>query len=268
MEQNHISILSKYPNNIINIGNNDCLYFDNIINKNFYDIYNEVNWDNILNKEKKISRLVSVQSSNYTVQGKEIIPLYRHPTCVYIRPDNWTPIVKKIKDQIDLFFNLNPEYLNHALIQEYNKDSYIKSHSDKTLDINDESVIITASFGATRILDFTDKKKINKKQSVILDDGSLFILGSSTNRLFNHGIIDKKKKKDCELINNGKRISITFRSIGTFINDLNEITGKGCLKVQRSEIDQKNELKDAFYRENTTIEKEEYTNGFSIINVF
>jgi hypothetical protein len=139
--------------------------------------------------------------------------------------------------------------VNHVLIQHYRTGAdYISDHSDKTIDINRNSFIVNVSLGAQRIMTLRQKKDKNIReqerltvpttptnstshhtqppprptQRIPLPDNSLFILGLETNKKWLHGISTDKRplstKSPSEQINNGARISLTFRWIGTFIN--------------------------------------------------
>jgi alkylated DNA repair dioxygenase AlkB len=98
--------------------------------------------------------------------------------------------------------------LNFCLVNLYRdgKD-YIGYHSDKTNDLiptaQDEYIIVSLSFGATRRMLFSSRK--TKKEYVItLTSGDLLIMRGKTNKYWKHAIA---KDPDCD----SPRISLTFR---------------------------------------------------------
>ena len=114
-------------------------------------------------------------------------------------------------------------------------------HADKTLDVAYGSVIINLSLGATRTLVLrTKREQANGIRTpiprdatrVMLHHGSLFVLGCKTNQTMTHEIKRDKQHlvvaapkgqdktqwlSSSELEYNKCRISITFRSIATFM---------------------------------------------------
>lgn len=162
--------------------------------------------------------------------------------------------------------------VNHVLIQHYRTGAdYISDHSDKTIDINRNSFIVNVSLGAQRIMTLRQKKDKTVReqerltaptqtssttstnspshhtqppprptQRIPLPNNSLFILGLETNKKWLHGISTDKRplstKSPIEQINNGARISLTFRWIGTFINPTrNTIWGIGARSKNRED---------------------------------
>lgn len=161
--------------------------------------------------------------------------------------------------------------MNHVLIQHYRTGAdYISDHSDKTIDINRHSFIVNVSLGAQRVMTLRQKKDQHAReqerqagstptsststdstshhtqppprltQRIPLPDNSLFILGLETNKKWLHGISTDKRplstKSPVEQINNGARISLTFRWIGTFVNPTrNTIWGIGARAKNRED---------------------------------
>lgn len=75
------------------------------------------------------------------------------------------------------------------------------------------------------------------------------------------------EKNPDELIHNGERISFTFRTIATFIDETGNITGQGEPKIKG--IDDKMEMLKAFSHENHQNEfdwNKEYGCGFNALN--
>lgn len=113
----------------------------------------------------------------------------------------------------------------------------IGEHSDKTIDITKNSVICNFSFGATRIIQFKKKMKVDEKYEytkIPLPNDSLVLFDMYTNKNYKHVIrSDRRPESELtpeELLNNKMRISITFRSISTFVsNDKLKIFGQGAI---------------------------------------
>ena len=183
----------------------------------------------------------------------DVRPLYRHPidscSCSLVA---FTPAVLKIKGAIEkLLYSTGQCSFNHCLIQLYRDgDDSISEHSDKTLDILNDSVICNFSVGATRTLILRKKCAYSKNLGVSVDDGdydaqmerdtrrfslphnSLFVMSLGTNRDYTHQIKqDKRAPRDKTREEEGIRISFTFRSIATFYNcKYGVVFGQGALR--------------------------------------
>lgn len=164
-----------------------------------------------------------------------IQPIYRHPAADQPALQHWTPTVRSLRDLVQ---KIAGQPINHALIQIYrNGNDYISEHADKTLDVARNSIIFSLSLGATRTMFLRGKREQSNgvKTSmpriatrVPLHHGSLFGLGWKTNQTMTHEIKRDKRqardKTDQELEYNGRRISITFRHIATFIMHVPNVT--------------------------------------------
>ena len=144
--------------------------------------------------------------------------------------------------------------MNHALIQYYRtgKD-YISEHSDKTIDVVRGSNIVNVSLGAQRVMILRSKRDKRPQeeqgtatsqpsldappprnsQRIPLPHNSMFVMGPETNAKWLHGINHDnrplKQKSDAERYQDGERISLTFRHIGTFLTaDESKIYGQGA----------------------------------------
>jgi alkylated DNA repair dioxygenase AlkB len=102
--------------------------------------------------------------------------------------------------------------LNSCLVNWYQDgEHYIGPHSDDQSQILKESEIYCISFGATR--DFILEEKRTKgspggrieKKKIVLENGTLVIMGGTTQQTHKHSIPKAKKVTQ-------RRISITFRS--------------------------------------------------------
>jgi alkylated DNA repair dioxygenase AlkB len=230
-------------------GRGDSFLIENILetftaSECFEIIKNETNFGQFRLKGGMVSRLVSIQGhfseSTPNEQGVKVVeyPVYRHP----VDNDECTPklmpfteTIKEIKGKIEdrIYATLGRrEDFNHCLIQYYRDDKdFIGEHADKTLDIVHNSLIVNFSLGCTRTLMLRPKRNDRNDhhdiQRVRLVHNSLFILGPESNKHFVHGIkannrIDSMKQPD-ELLYNKQRISLTFRTIGTYKSDTIDI---------------------------------------------
>jgi alkylated DNA repair dioxygenase AlkB len=214
--------------------------------QDIFEILNkEVAWQKMFHATGEVPRLVAVQGIIGSDGSK---PIYRHPSDQSPPLLPFTPGVKIIKEAAEKAVG---HELNHVLIQLYRDGrDYISEHSDKTLDIVRGTKIVNASFGARRTMRLRRKRKTalvagtsdskadespgqRETQRIHMPHNSLFVLGPETNRSWLHGIMaDKRLPADRspeELAYNGMRISLTFRDIGTFINqDETLIWGQGA----------------------------------------
>lgn len=216
----NISLRIKQKNNKMT-DNFNIVLLENIMNSDYYnDLWHEVEWLDIMNKDNPIPRLFALQGN--IINGS--IPLYRFPIDIYPRVEQFTPTVDKIR--LELERRLNTEF-NHCIIQLYRDGSdNISSHSDKTLDIKPNSLIINYSAGAMRVMKFKKKESENSKgiRNIALPNDSALVMDLITNKYYKHSIRKDSSIKD-------QRISITFRNIGTFYDPkIKTISGQGAAK--------------------------------------
>ena len=162
----------------------------------------------------------------------------------------------------------------------------------QTLDIVRGSNIINISIGAQRVMTLRHKKgnhsqtagHLNTRlsQRIKLPHNSIFVLGPRTNREWLHGVRTDKRprheKTEKELSYDGERISITFRSIGTFLHvESGRIWGTGakiktkakagCVSTSETEIEK---VIVAFGKENHNPEFDWdafYGSGFDVVDL-
>eukprot|EP00842_Homolaphlyctis_polyrhiza_P005858 jgi/Hompol1/6273/HPOL_004943-RA len=202
----------------------------------------EVAWQQMHHHGGPVPRLVCIQGS---VDADGSIPIYRHPADEHPTFHPFTPTVDRIRQLLSA--RLGQDF-NHVLIQLYRdgKD-FISEHSDKTLDVCHGSVIVNLSLGAAREMVLRSKRDVTasptatpsttdsaattvspfianllsqrKSQRLKLDHNSLFVLGPKTNAIYLHSIAqDKQNQSLSPSPETGlERISLTFRSIATFI---------------------------------------------------
>jgi alkylated DNA repair dioxygenase AlkB len=235
----------------------------------FYRLKNEVPFGHMYNQGSLVPRLICVERDTLDSGYK---PLYRHPYDGAPPETNWTPTVKLVKERLASDIN---QKNNHCLIQMYQGGkSFIGKHTDKTLDIIPNTAIINVSFGAVRIM-VLQNKRTKKKQKIMMEHNSALIFGLDTNREWTHSIKQDNRqnnlKTEGELAFNSERISMTFRSVGTFVNSSGHIIGQGARtdKEIRDEIVEKKLMLDSFGRENWDPDfdrKEYYDKGFNVID--
>jgi len=204
----------------------------------FSRLKSEIQWSEMAHKGGPVPRLVSIQGDRIG----DSIPIYRHPADEQPALVSWTPTADILRNHISQLL-LQP--LNHALIQYYrNGNDYISEHSDKTLDVQRGTKIVNLSVGATRVLILRTKDKSGRTrrfvQKITLPHNSLFVLGWGTNRIWTHEIKQDKRppneKRDDEKRENGERISLTFRSIATFLKSDGRLYGQGAIHKTDSDL--------------------------------
>jgi alkylated DNA repair dioxygenase AlkB len=232
------------------------------------NLLQEIEFHQMMSQQTLVPRLIAIQGE--MVNG--LSPLYRHPADEQPILKPFTQTTKLILDRLNKMLNLN---MNHVLIQFYrNGEDNIGEHSDKTLDILKLSPIVNYTVGETRTLRLRNKNT-KQKEYIKLKDNSLFILGPETNKKWLHGIKSNSLIKD-------SRISFTFRTIATFIDESGIITGQGApvnsnqtnIDIYKDiykdiDIDDSLDMLKAFSRENKESNfnwTEHYGNGFRALN--
>ncbi|MDF1660661.1 MAG: alpha-ketoglutarate-dependent dioxygenase AlkB [Planctomycetota bacterium] len=250
----------------------------------FQKLKAEIDWQDMYHRGGLVPRQVAIQGS-ITEQAR---PLYRHPADEEPELKLWTPTVNHIRQRVSEILGID---INHALIQLYrNGHDWIGKHADKTLDISRNTPIVNVSFGATRKMQISPKTndKQDKKPTyrVPLPNNSMLVFGWETNRKFHHMIKPDRRqaneKNPEELSFKGERISLTFRSIGTFVTPQGQVFGQGsCHKtfealqnsgfqIDGHEGDQAMNLLKAFSAENKNADFDwdaHYGQGFEILNL-
>lgn len=281
------------PGDPIGEGDSRIIYDIELPTDAFSRIRKEVKWQKMYHMSGQVPRLVAVQGE---ILPDGSIPIYRHPADESPPLEAFTPTVNRIRRTVE---QLLDQKLNHVLIQLYRDgQDRISEHSDKTLDIVRGTSVVNVSLGAQRTMvlrtkpaasganaggGHPDNDAVRQTQRVPMPDGSMFVLGPLTNMRWLHGIRPDKRpdseKAPEELAYNGERISLTFRSIGTFINtQLQTIWGQGAVsktgpeaarKVIHGDSAEVERLIQAFGRENRESEfdwDEVYGSGFDVVN--
>ncbi|THU76903.1 hypothetical protein K435DRAFT_896008, partial [Dendrothele bispora CBS 962.96] len=207
----------------------------------FAKVRDEVKWDVMHHRGGEVPRLVAVEGE---IGEDGSIPVYRHPSDESPPLNNFSSTVRLIRDHAHTALaKLGVHHqLNHVLIQYYRSGKdYISEHSDKTIDVIRGSSIVNVSLGAERVMVLRTKKDFALESPVIptgtestpsstsrssqripLPHASMFVMGLETNNQWLHGIPHDNRpfqtKSPAEQAEGGERISLTFRSIGTFLS--------------------------------------------------
>jgi len=123
----------------------------------------------------------------------------------------WTVTTAAVRDVVAARFG---QRCNTAIVNRYSGPSnFVWAHHDKTKDLAPESLIFSVSFGAPRV--FVLEAAKDRRQSINLAPGSVFVLGPKTNREFKHSVPQQEGASTGEN-SNSERISITLRSVNRF----------------------------------------------------
>jgi len=143
-----------------------------------------------------------------------LIPIYRYPgnySGDLWTTFEWSPTSLQVKKAVEE--RLKPlvnQVMNHCVTNYYRDGTdFIAHHGDKDLDLNREGVIISVSFGETRVLELRRRKEPRDTFRLVLPHRSMFVLGPHTNREWTHSILPKEGNK-------GVRLSLTMRDVKTF----------------------------------------------------
>jgi len=250
----------------------------------------EVAWRVMYHRGGEVPRLVAVEGE---IAEDGSFPIYRHPADESPPLLPFSPTVAEIRKHVEKALK-HP--VNHVLIQHYRTGmDYISEHSDKTLDIAQNSSIVNVSLGAQRTMTLRGKRTertngIDSKpptderasQKIPLPHNSMFVLGLETNKRWMHSINRDKRADNIklpeELTHNGERISLTFRHITTFLSkDESRIWGQGAVNKTKDtagkticgDESKAQEMIDAFGAENRLSEfnwDQIYGAGFDVLH--
>lgn len=199
--------------------------------RTFVALEREVDWQAMLHRGGEVPRRVAIQGEH--TDGAE--PLYRHPVDEQPALRTFTPTVAAIRRAVEARVG---HRLNHCLLQMYRSGrDFIREHSDKTLDVVRPSSIINVSLGRMRTMVLRAKRApegdARATQRLPLPHGSFLVMGLETNRDFYHAIRQVGDEGD-----EGARISLTFRNIGTFWDPrTGAVWGVGTPTVDRAEAE-------------------------------
>jgi nicotinamidase-related amidase/alkylated DNA repair dioxygenase AlkB len=219
----------------------------------FHKLKEEVTWQRMHHHTGEVPRLVCCQG---TIDPDGSMPIYRHPSDETLALLPWTSTVDEIRQAAEAVAG---HALNHALIQLYRAGTdYISEHSDKTLDIAPDTLIVNASFGAERVMRLRTKRAITSNTTttspptqspsnqlrtthrIHLPHNSALLMSLPTNAKYLHSINPDKRLSSeltpAEKAYEGQRISLTFRKIATFLDvESKHIWGQGAIGKDRYE---------------------------------
>jgi alkylated DNA repair dioxygenase AlkB len=236
-------------------GSDDSYLLQGLLADNHKSIFQSVRtttpWLEISHRGNLLPRLVCTQA---IATDYHKIPIYRHPIDKEAATLPFTQTTMRIRNAIEELVPSPP--LNHALIQLYrNGHDFIGQHSDKTLDIHPGSSIMVYSIGAERTMRLTHKTQQGRIQLIPLPHDSVFIMGLKTNREWYHEIRPDKRRKEekslQELAYGEERISLTFRSIATYKDEMTgQLSGQGAQRLYVDPETEKQNILKAFSEEN------------------
>jgi alkylated DNA repair dioxygenase AlkB len=201
--------------------------------KLFNELINNIDfqqWYHMPDKSKATSEprpLKRIKRILVTPNHDNIVPYYRftvNDQAGHGMITTYPPFLKQVCEKIN---NLLDTQFNHIVILLYRDgNDSIGFHKDKTLDLDENSPIVSLSLGHTRkycLRDNIFNPKIN--QEIDLENDTLLVLGPRTNENFYHSImpIESNKNNTC-----APRISITLRKAVTFKLPDNTLIGKGA----------------------------------------
>jgi nicotinamidase-related amidase/alkylated DNA repair dioxygenase AlkB len=227
----------------------------------FHKLKEEVTWQRMHHQTGEVPRLVCCQG---TIDSGGSMPIYRHPSDETLALLPWTSTVDEIRQAAEAVAG---HTLNHALIQLYRAGTdYISEHSDKTLDIAPDTFIVNASFGAERVMRLRTKRAATTSSDTTtttspsspspsnqslsnqsrtthrarLPHNSALLMSLPTNAKYLHSINPDKRAsselRPSEKAYEGQRISLTFRSIATYLDaESKHIWGQGAVGKDRHE---------------------------------
>jgi hypothetical protein len=163
-----------------------------------------------------------IKAAMATASAGEGVPHYRFPVndqCRYGVTSPMTPAVDAMRQAVEARTGCS---FNHAVVLVYRDgEDSIGFHKDKMLDLDPSSPIACVSLGASRLLVLRDDIfKPTRQQQVLLESGSLYVIGPMTNLALYHSIPRSESA--------GPRISVTFRRTNTFLRSTGEVYGQGA----------------------------------------
>lgn len=164
-----------------------------------------------------------VKSSFISTLYKYTYPGFQYASMQHYRYFETLPLMAQIILFLEnnILYNDNKINITQGIGTKYELPSdNIGYHNDKLTDIKENSPILTISLGDVRELHLALNDNITKPSHIlVMEPGSLFILGPRTNTIMKHCIVPINKE---QLIKRDKpfgiRISMVFRDIKTIIN--------------------------------------------------
>ena len=218
------------------IGSGDSYYIPNFLSKQtsnecYINLFNELKWwshfQNFNGKLEPTNRLGNIQYS-VTDGDSNIVPWYRYPINnqeSLPMHAGYTTSVEKVRFLVEQAVS---HKINHVIATLYrNGNDGIGFHSDKMIDIKDNTYIVTISLGNKRRFEFESFKDKRRKDILHLNHGSMLVIGPQTNLLYKHSVPELKSDDNNF---NDPRISLSMRFVDSYWNkNTHSIIGKGSL---------------------------------------
>ena len=162
----------------------------------------------------KLQNEIPWQQDNITVFGKthpqpRLTALFGNEGKPYgysniiMQPHAWSPLVMFIKNEIE---KICSENFTTVLLNNYRTGQDSNGwHADNEKELGRNPIIASVSFGAERVFQLKHNK-LELKQNITLQQGSLLIMSGTTQHCWKHQI--PKTKKEIQ-----PRINLTFRII-------------------------------------------------------
>jgi alkylated DNA repair dioxygenase AlkB len=189
---------------VFDLPNSEMVYYPNFFdsensNRLFQKLKTEIPWQQdsitVYGKSHLQPRLTAL----YGNEGKP----YGYPNII-MQPHLWSPLIMFIKNEIEDICNAN---FTTVLLNYYRngKDSN-GWHADNEKELGRNPIIASVSFGAERIFQMKHNTKLEQKQNILLQHGSLLLMQGETQHFWKHQI-----PKTTKVI--APRINLTFRII-------------------------------------------------------
>lgn len=280
--------IGQIPINISNVG----VFFRNFFNeKDYFSLISAQHKFQTLTESNKSTN--AFRTGIYLTKVKEVenetkFKLLRCSSNLNGPTDNFRQTDYEIIDQVNdvskYFFEGSAE-LNHVLAQIYEnkivdgvkkkeRKAKIKAHSDKTKDMPRNALIAFCTFYKDlyksydvntltkirfRLKDVVSSDlNLTKKFDVILYPNSVFIISLWANRLYTHEIVPSSKSIDdiptrMGYVIRSSKTDAIFKDDCTYICDNNVYT-----KIKEADDDGVKQLKETYYKENSTDEMIHY----------
>ncbi|MEO8235156.1 MAG: alpha-ketoglutarate-dependent dioxygenase AlkB [Flavobacterium sp.] len=162
----------------------------------------------------KLQNEIPWQQDNITVYGKShaqprLTALFGNEGKPYgysnivMQPHHWSPLIIFIKEEVEKICNEN---FTTVLLNLYRDGQDSNGwHADNEKELGRNPIITSVSFGVERVFQLKHNK-LELKQNIVLEHGSLLIMKGTTQHFWKHQIPKTKKQI-------GARINLTFRTI-------------------------------------------------------
>jgi glutathione S-transferase/alkylated DNA repair dioxygenase AlkB len=223
----------------------------------FDAILAQVEWQPMTNRGGPVPRKIAVEGA---VEQDGTLPLYRHPADKLPHPRPFSPTVDAIRRHAEQRLG-GAQRFNHVLIQLYRDGAdSISAHADKTLDIARGTAIVNVSFGGRRTMVLSPKPPprpasagggggggadpagagagagaAGATSEFAFAHNSMFVLGPDTNRRLLHSIPPDRRPAAQRLPEEARpRVSLTFRTVATFLTPDGRLFGQGAVAKRRA----------------------------------